>query len=196
MNIENFTPQNGLTYHDLFTKQKELIFLYEPSEKSVFENFDIDCYSDQEEFKKYCWRVVEELTESLEAIDNNEENHIIEELIDGFNFLIELIILYGWSDEDLDFSRNEWNDNNIDTEKLQMHILYVIKNIGLSANCLKNRSWRQSQYLVDLYVFEKRLKKTFNDYYNLLRSFMTDDELLQKWSLKYQVNKFRINTKY
>ena len=69
MNIENFEPLKGITIKDVFEKQKELEFLYEPKAKEVFDNFDIDCLSDQEEFKKYCWRITEELCEALEAYD-------------------------------------------------------------------------------------------------------------------------------
>jgi hypothetical protein len=47
-----------------------------------------------------------------------------------------------------------------------------------------------------LYVFEQRLRRAFNLYLNLLRTRLTDDEILDCWSLKYQVNLFRIKTKY
>ena len=191
MNIENYKPLKDLTYKDLFDKQKSLIFLYEPKEKEIFEHFDIDTYQDQEEFKKYCWRVVEELTEALEAIDNCETEHITEEMLDGFNFLVELLSLYGFGQNKLDFSENEVESN------LKDNILNIIEELGLTANCLKNRGWRQSQYLVDLYVFEKRLNKTFNLYLNVLRNLIGSDQgILEKWSLKYQVNLFRIQTKY
>ena len=93
MNIENYKPIEGLSFDDVFQKQKELVFLYEPEAKEIFDNFDIDCYTDQEEFKKYCWRVTEELCEALEALDKNEETHVYEELLDGFNFMMELYSL-------------------------------------------------------------------------------------------------------
>lgn len=191
MNIENYKPLKGLTYKDLFEKQKELIFLYEPKEREVFENFDIDTYQDQEEFKKYCWRVTEELTEALEAIDKSEKEHIVEEMLDGFNFLVELISLYDFKFEKLDFSRTQVD------KYIRENILDIIENLGLAANCLKNRGWRQSQYLVDLYVFEARLNKTFNIYLNVLRNLIgSDEKIIEQWSLKYQVNLFRIQTKY
>lgn len=190
MNIENFKPLEGLTFADVFNKQVALEFMYEPQAKEVFDNFDIDCLSDQEQFKKYCWRVTEELCEALEALDNNEEQHVYEELLDGFNFLIELLNLYGMSADDMDFSETKMIGN------IRLDILKVIEELGLTANCLKNREWRQSQYLVDLYIFERRLKNTFNLYLNLLRTKMTDEEIIAKWSLKYQVNLFRVKTKY
>ena len=191
MNIEDFEPIKGLTFKDVFEKQKELIFAFEPAYKAIYEEFDIDYINDQEEFKIICWRITEELCEALEAIDNNEETHVIEELLDGFNFLIELITLYGFKVEDLDFSfKRESNVNSY------YDILDIIKILGLTANCLKNRKWRQSQYLVDLKVFEARFKLVFNKYLNLLRKYLSDDEIIEKWSLKYQVNLFRLNTNY
>lgn len=191
MNIENYEPIKGLTYKDLFEKQKELIFLYEPKEREVFENFDIDTYQDQEEFKKYCWRVTEELTEALEAIDNLENTHVVEEMLDGFNFLVELISLYGFKFEKLDFSKTKIYKCTRD------NILDIVECLGLTANCLKNRAWRQSQYLVDLYIFEARLNETFNLYLNVLRNLIgSDAKIIEQWSLKYQVNLFRIQTKY
>lgn len=191
MNIEDFEPIKGLTFKDVFEKQKELIFAFEPAYKAIYEEFDIDYINDQEEFKIVCWRITEELCEALEAIDNNEETHVIEELLDGFNFLIELITLYGLKVEDLDFSfKRESNANSY------YDILDIIKILGLTANCLKNRKWRQSQYLVDLKVFEARFKLVFNKYLNLLRKYLSDDEIIEKWSLKYQVNLFRLNTNY
>lgn len=190
MNIENFKPLEGLTFADVFDKQVALEFMYEPKAKEVFDNFDIDCLADQEEFKKYCWRVTEELCEALEALDKNETQHVYEELLDGFNFLIELLNMYGMSANDMNFDKVQMSGD------LRMDILKTIEELGLTANCLKNREWRQSQYLVDLYIFERRLKNTFNLYLNLLRTKMTDEEIIACWSLKYQVNLFRIQTKY
>lgn len=191
MNIEDFEPIKGLTFKDVFEKQKELIFAFEPAYKAIYDEFDIDYINDQEEFKMICWRITEELCEALEAIDNNEETHVIEELLDGFNFLIELITLYDFKVEDLDFSFKKESNANTD-----YCILDIIKILGLTANCLKNRKWRQSQYLVDLKVFESRFKLVFNKYLNLLRKYLSDDEIIEKWSLKYQVNLFRLNTNY
>lgn len=190
MNIENFTPLEGLTFKDVFNKQVALEFMYEPTAKEVFDNFDIDCLSDQEQFKKYAWRVTEELCEALEALDNNEEKHVYEELLDGFNFLIELISMCGYSADDMNFDKIDMSGD------LRTDILRTIEELGLTANCLKNREWRQSQYLVDMLVFERRMKKTFNLYLNLLRTKMHDREIIRCWSLKYQVNLFRIKTKY
>jgi hypothetical protein len=75
--------------------------------------------------------------------------------------------------------------------------LRVIKSIGLTANLLKNRKWRQSQYLVDLLIFEKRFKEVWNWFeYLVYYSGITKEELFEEWSKKYQCNLFRIETNY
>lgn len=188
MNIENFKPIL-YDFPTVFDKQKELKFLFEPSSKKTFQNFDIDVYEDQEIFKRYCWRITEELMEALE--DKQNENHFKEEIIDGFNFLIELYLMYGWNFDDLPCVES-LNKGNIEEK-----ILNIVYQLGITANCLKNRQWRQSQYLVDLYIFEPRLKDIWNKYWDLFFSMgLNSNDVLGLWSLKYQVNLFRIKSNY
>jgi hypothetical protein len=188
MNIENFKPQ-FYPFEEIFQKQKEIKFLYEPEAKEIFDNFDIDVYEDQEIFKKYCWRITEELMEALE--DQKNHDHFKEELIDGFNFLVELYLLYGW-----DFPRVK-TEVQTNSKPLEEKILRVIYNLGTTANLLKNRQWRRSQYLVDLFVFEYRLKLVWESYLNIFFHLgMSYKDISLLWSLKYQVNLFRIQTNY
>ncbi len=191
MNIQNFEPFTP-TWSEIFEKQKELKFMYEPEAKELFENFDIDCFEDQELFKKYCWRITEELTEAEEAHFKDGKDHIQEELIDAMNFSIELMLLYGWDYKQFDLVPPHdfgWGILN--------RVGSTIYSLGLTANCLKNRQWRRSQYLVDLLVFEKRFKEFLASGYKLLRQFFeSDEEIRQAWSLKYQVNLFRIQSNY
>lgn len=198
MNTENFKPLENLSLAEIERKQMEVMFQYEPSEREVFENFDIDVYEDQETFKKYCWRVTEELAEALE--DTTHPNHFKEEIVDAFNFLMELYNLYGWSVTDLvseDIKPNPDQSNIQDTALLERLTMKVIKQIGLTANLLKNRKWRQSQYLVDLLIFERRFRLVWMYFKELLASMgISDKELFDLWSLKYQVNLFRLSTHY
>lgn len=188
MNIEDFKPID-LSLEQAFAKQKEIKFLYEPDSKEIFEHFDIDTYEDQEIFKRYCWRITEELMEAME--DQQNGNHFKEELIDGFNFMMELYLLCGW--EMADFVVPVQTN----LRPLEDKILSVIYQLGITANTLKNRQWRQSQYLVDLYTFEKRLRGLWPAYIQLFVHLgMGWKEILDLWSLKYQVNLFRINSNY
>ena len=189
MNIENFDPIK-YSMDEIFERQKEIKFQYEPESQAIFEHFDIDTFEDQETFKKYCWRITEELTEALE--DQQNRDHFKEELIDGFNFLIELCLLYGWNFDDVKSC-----DIVITTAPVREYILEVIYQLGITANCLKNRQWRQSQYLVDLYIFEQRFKYVWVNYMKLFaRIGMDEEEVAILWSLKYQVNLFRLNSNY
>ncbi len=197
MNTENFKPLKNLTIDFIQDEQMEIMFRYEPSEKQVFENFDIDVYEDQETFKKYCWRITEEITEALE--DTKHHQHFKEEITDAFNFIIELYSLYGWRLSDLGTIFQEgYPDPPEFNEKVSEDFsLKVIKTIGLTANLLKNRKWRQSQYLVDLLVFENRFKEIWKEFeYLVYYSGITQEELFQQWSLKWQVNIFRLESKY
>lgn len=193
MNIQNFTPFEP-TWAEIFKKQRELKFMYEPEAKELFKNFDIDCFEDQELFKKYCWRITEELTEAEEAhfVELKSGEHIKEELIDALNFSIELMLLYGWTEKDYkscisyDFGLGILNRTGA-----------TIYALGLTANCLKNRQWRRSQYLVDLLIFESRFQSFLSTLYNqLMETFKSDLAIRRAWSLKYQVNLFRIQTNY
>lgn len=191
MNIQNFEPFTP-TWAEIFEKQKELKFMYEPEARELFDNFDIDCFEDQELFKKYCWRITEELTEALEAHFKDGKDHIQEELIDAMNFSIELMLLYGWNYKQF----HPVPYHNFGSGIINQ-VSSTIYSLGLTANCLKNRQWRKSQYLVDLFVFEKRFERFLAGGYQLLRQFFkSDEEIRQAWSLKYQVNLFRIQSNY
>lgn len=191
MNTRDFKPFTP-TWAEIFEKQKELKFMYEPEAKELYENFDIDCFEDQELFKKYCWRITEELCEALEAHFEDSTEHIKEELIDAMNFSIELMLLYGWDYQEFEpRPSHHFGDGILNT------VNSTIYSLGITANCLKNRQWRRSQYLVDLLIFEKRFKKFLAGEYRLLRQFFkSDEEIRQAWSLKYQVNLFRIQSNY
>ena len=209
MNIQNFAPFEP-TWHEIFEKQRELKFLYEPEAKELFENFDIDCFEDQELFKKYCWRITEELTESIEAYCSDGRDHTEEELIDALNFTIELMLLYGWELEVVINNFSSVDAPYFGYDEFPGEVGETIYALGLAANCLKNRQWRRSHYLVDLYIFEKRFLSFLKSLYGLLqRRFCLryiddclvdwheiDKDIRRAWSLKYQVNLFRIQTNY
>lgn len=198
MNIENFTPF-PVTISEIFMYQKALKFQYEPEAKEIFENFDLDCHEDQEVFKKYCWRITEELGEALEAAYNREKDHVLEEFIDAFNFTIELFLLIGWEP----YKQLEpqgvvaLKDKSVHVGRTAECMQEIVYDLTMCANLLKNRQWRQSQYLVDMHVFEKRMQTLWRTIFIAAGDLgLTEKDLYDLWTLKYQVNKFRIETKY
>ena len=195
MNTQDFKPFIK-SWEEIYALQEELQLMYRPYFKERIANFDINTLEDQELFKKLCWQIVEELTEAMEAKDKNEKDHVLEELIDAFNFMLELYQLYGMAP---DFAWGHTYGFQVDVadENFEENILELIKTIGLAANCLKNREWRQSQYMVDLVVFEERLRNIWAMFAMLFgRIGVTEDKVRELWSLKYQVNLFRIKSKY
>lgn len=195
MNTQDFKPFIK-SWEEIYALQGELQLMYRPYFKERIANFDINTLEDQELFKKLCWQIVEELTEAMEAKDKNEKDHVLEELIDAFNFMLELYQLYGMA-PDFAWGHTYGFRKDIADENFEENILELIKTIGLAANCLKNREWRQSQYMVDLVVFEERLWNIWAMFTMLFGSIgVTEDKVRELWSLKYQVNLFRIKSKY
>lgn len=68
----------------------------------------------------------------------------------------------------------------------------------MASNKLKNRGWRSSQYLVDLLVFRSNILDVTKGFGKLFASMKicTASKVKKVWSLKYQVNLFRLETKY
>jgi hypothetical protein len=194
MNTQDFKPFIK-SWEEIYALQGELQLMYRPYFKERIANFDINTLEDQELFKKLCWQIVEELTEAMEAKDKNEEDHVLEELIDAFNFMLELYQLYGMTPT-FDWTLPKWV-KFLEDDFWEADMLALIGNIGMTANCLKNREWRQSQYMVDLVVFEDRLKSIWNDFVIMFGNLgLSETRVKELWSLKYQVNLFRIKSKY
>jgi hypothetical protein len=194
MNTQDFKPFIK-SWEEIYALQGELQLTYRPYFKERIANFDINTLEDQELFKKLCWQIVEELTEAMEAKDKNEKDHVLEELIDAFNFMLELYQLYGMAPT-FDWTLPKWAQV-LEDEDFAGDLLTLIGNIGMTANCLKNREWRQSQYLVDLVVFEDRLKWIWTYFVIMFEHLgLSETRVKELWSLKYQVNLFRIKSKY
>lgn len=193
MNTQDFKPFTE-SWEEIYALQGELQLMYRPYFKERIANFDINTLEDQELFKKLCWQIVEELAEAKEAIEEElDGEHFDEELIDAFNFTLELYQLYGMTPS-FDWTLPKGAQ---DSEDFAGDVLTLIGNIGMTANCLKNREWRQSQYLVDLVVFEDRLKEIWTSFVTMFEHLgLSENRVKELWSLKYQVNLFRIKSKY
>ena len=195
--------------HEIFDKQKYLYKVFsEKIEKNAPEDFDINCFEDQVYIKDFMFRFMEELTEA--TVDWNYKDHFYEELLDSFNFLTLIFIIYGWDGNQLDEwntgkpeeSLIDWDPNKTkaiirDENKLKAKFYEVIEITGYSANLLKNRPWKQSQYMVDLYLLEPRLKSIWTKFNELCNYCgLSFEKLYMIWSQKYQCNVFRMETGY
>ena len=209
MNTNDFKPwkyRGEKSFHDIFRFQKKVFDMYMEAEKTDVSNFDINVYSDQQILKDFLQiRFIEELTEA--TADVKHEDHFLEEIIDAFNFLVEAYLIYGWTYKDLPPWQNIYQSDSdklpigIESQSRLAHFgsqfYWVVQDVGNACNLLKNRPWRQSQYLVDLLEFEKMFKRIWNQFNRLCDGVgITRKMIFETWSLKYQVNIYRLKTKY
>ena len=145
-------------------------------------------------------RCIEELTEATHALDNEE--HFWEEITDSINFFLSAYCMLG-----VDFKKLT------DPEKILMEyvkkqyginyhncsILFyqIVDSIGDLCNLLKNRPWAQSNYLVSMYDFDRRLSHLWITFWGVMGMLgITPSKLFELFERKYEVNKWRIKTGY
>lgn len=205
MNTKDFKPFKYSEHKDpfgfMFKEQKKIFLKFMEVEKNAVDikNFDINCYEDQQLIKDFLQiRFIEELNEA--TLDRLDSDHFKEELVDALNFLIESYIIYGYDYKDLGPWKDicYYSDNLItNTNKLYSEFYIVVEQVGKTCNLLKNRPWKNCQYLVDLYIFETSFKKIWQKFNRLICQLkIREKELFEIWSLKYQVNTFRLKTRY
>ena len=212
----------------IFTRQIELMNKYHDIElKSGLmqtQQFPLNLHDkfSQARIKDFCWRIMEEVGEALDAYEQPPVNpqgeqditHFIEELIDGLHFLTELTISLGKTQEDVwvghtegcfnsDFDYLEFMvDSSVSKLKrmpvngVEMLVTNLVKNLGMMANCLKNKPWKQSQMRTDEVEFFNKLSLVWGSYIRLLSKFLTADEIVNIYLKKSQVNKFRQRSQY
>ena len=193
------------SFDDLYKYAKKQFIEYEKLEgidnwKEY--SFSIDCAQDQMKFKDMLQiRCIEELTEASHALDN--EDHFYEEITDSLNFFLSA---YCMLDVDFNSFRSAeqilkeytWtvrSPTNFFTCSVEFY--KIIDDIGDLCNLLKNRPWAQSNYLVSMFDFNKRLEKLWIDYWIMIGHLgLTKEQIFEMFERKYLVNKWRIKTGY
>ena len=145
-------------FFDMLNKQYDLMiefFKQEKIDEERVKDFNINFYDDQMLFKDFAQiRICEELCETIEAAESNEESHTTEELIDSFNFFLELCLIYNYDKDKLfkllDKQLIYHKDFKIRLSFIPEWINSIIYNSHLMCNKLKSRPWKGTQYLVDL----------------------------------------------
>lgn len=202
----------------IFNRQKELMSKYHNIEtrSGLCQTEDcpvnLDDKYGQARIKDFAWRTTEELGEALDSIINDrDETHFKEELVDGLHFLTELTILSGYTPEKIyktvfDKEYDEENDILIslydfcikenDCFSLSERIVHFICDLGMACNCLKNKPWKQTNMITDKEIFYKKLVSTWISYITILSCIMDPDEIVSNYLKKSQVNKFRQRSGY
>lgn len=226
MNINHASSEvvTGDRFDAIFNRQRELMEKYHDIEMKNGMRptgdipVDLDDPKGQTVIKDFCWRITEEVGEALDA-KGFDENHFVEELIDALHFLTELTITAGYdtdfiveglsTNKDLPDKLSRWiharrpridyrNSDEITVKNEYNMYQDFMMNLGMMANCLKNKPWKQSHMKTDKAEFEKWLKRVWLTMGDLLffDGDLMPDEVVDIYLKKSQVNQFRQRSNY
>lgn len=203
----------------IFKMQQELMLKYEPMEARrglliPHAPFHIDEFAVQNRIKDMFWRATEEVAEAFEEFDtpgmsisrwrekwDNDVaiRHFFEELADSLHFLTEASIYANLNVPD-DFIKNyidmgDLAHNNADS--LRLLAFRFVHQLGLAANCLKNKPWKQSQMPTDESKFKANLVTAWSRFGFLWGACgATLEDLYILYARKNLVNQFRQRSNY
>ena len=196
------------SFDELYERAKEQFIKYETLEG--IENWDeydfsIDCSVDQMKFKDMLQiRFIEELTEASISIPEPEE-HFWEEIGDALNFFLSAYVMLGVDFKKLPDPDKILKKYKLGHKKTKIDTLYnfsmkaypIVEKVGYLCNLLKNRPWRQANFLVSLVDFDERLEELWVTYWKFMNSLcLSPDDVFEMFWKKYQVNLYRIETGY
>ena len=184
--------------------------------------FNIDNKVCQYYMKDMFWRVTEELGESAEALEDHVMEpsykeayiHGIEELADSLHFMVEALIVIGITPEEVQTLHYKEKRDRLDMmwvntmrpfihrgemniKDLSFFYFNVVKELGLAANCLKNKPWKQFQIITDTVRFRQHAICALTSLIELFRYCKVQPQgIYDIYFCKSEVNKFRIRSNY
>lgn len=190
----------------IFTRQKELMEKYHDIElkSGLLQTEDcpinLDDKRGQARIKDFAWRITEEIGEAIDALENEEGEsallHFHEELIDGLHFLTEMTILSGY-DITKDYTLKDLIEPRSNLFSLSELVYSHVHYLGMMCNCLKNKPWKQTMMKTNKENFYYHLRLVWFNYMKILtREGLTEDEIVDIYLKKSQVNKFRQRSNY
>lgn len=174
--------------------------------------------------KEDFWRTTEEIAEAWEELhlvgneinswrthwgSNPKVRHIFEELADAFHFLIEATLHSGHDVDSLDlkalyedYGNHEVNlmaeaqMNDFATDARNNSHLFI-EAMGIAANELKNKPWKQTQMETDTERFRSRLRNVWAEWFSVWTALDADyRDFFDLYFKKSEVNKFRQRSQY
>lgn len=226
MNVDDADPTKIEVVPDqevfarIYHLQHELMVKYEPIEARngltiPSKPYLLDDMKVQLRIKDFFWRTVEELMEAIEhELDfknwrtrfesDKALRHFFEELADALHFLVEASIISGYLPE---LAQNQWEQYHkvvkpsdlppLEQGHVYGQILQIVKHLGLAANTLKNKPWKQTQMPTDEARFMYELTVAWGHFIQLWMMFGVDiQEVYTLYCRKHQVNQFRQRSAY
>lgn len=178
--------------------------------------YHIDNAIVQMRIKDLFWRCTEELAEAVECLpkaglpENWAENwgqlhpdirHFYEEVADAFHFFAEAAIVgdaYLSHDDMMRANiRAGTPEGDCSASEIKETMLSLIVALGLSANCLKNKPWKQTQMMTDRNKFTQCVAEAWKEFGALIghMNFGLPDFYVLAMK-KGEVNKFRQRSNY
>lgn len=192
----------------IFARQHELMLRYFHIEKQngllETDDYPVDLHDryGQARLKNFAWRCVEELAESMDAFAHQNETHHYEEIADAYHFLVELMLLSG-------FTATDFGDRPCRLEVLfegntmRSHLLKstqfmcFVRELGMAMNCLKNKPWKQTHQLTDVPRYRAQIIKAHQEFLVFCSVCgLTADALFEMYFSKAAVNAFRQRSRY
>lgn len=227
MNIDDVTKESielpkGSFFSALFKHQHELAVRYEPIElRNGFWHPGkrmphIDEAKFQAWLKDYFWRTTEELAEAYECLDlmcdgelvdwrsqwekSSNLRHFFEELADSLHFILEASIYAGLTPDAIDAIWAKAKACLIEPIRdphVSLMMQSIIMRMGLAANCLKNKPWKETQMATDAERFKEKLLGVWGPIAQMwLYLGCSIEDVYVLYMRKNVVNHFRQNSKY
>jgi len=155
------------------------------------QSLDLNSVKSQLEYKEHTDYIVEELSELMDIFGITKPiPPILDECSDVLGFLLSLIGKVG-KDITIDIQEPA---RFIKTDTLFKEAVVDLK---MSCNLLKNRPWKNQQYVVDIKEFKYKFEKAVSSILTLLIRTSGDiNTLIGGYYIKLQKNYKRINTNY
>lgn len=141
------------------------------------------------------WYVTEELAESLPEAESGDGQKFFEEVIDALHYLVEVSMFV---DVGINTVEQIWETcGMVQTELIYEPVAervysHIIMQLGLTANLLKNKEWKQTPVSVNQDEFRFRLLATWNKFFMALKCFgLSKEAVYVLYCLKNEINQKR-----
>lgn len=188
------------------------------------DTYDLNDRRTQQRLKDFFWRATEEVCEALEKPvslyqwrtrwkNDDGVRHIFEELADVLHFMVEATIISGlpplgdgliplsvWVDWLWDGCNAELFSDVEHTPawlEFEVSCYRIVGNLGLAANCLKNKPWKQTHMETDKDQYFSHFARAWQALLSVLKSLHLDvKDIHNLYFQKNHVNQFRQASKY
>lgn len=224
MNIDDVkkvpkVPDGGFEFifQGIFVAQEKLMSKYHlielANQCSIIPSkpYHVDNSQLQARVKDMFWRTVEEVAEAHEVIDQIGPNwrgmwnespdvrHFFEEIADAIHFMVEASILVGVDHQviaaqtlDMHFT---YENFHLATYNHWVMLFFI--DLGLAANCLKNKPWKTTHVPTDIKKFHAAFTKSWRTFLRMFQSLgLVGGDIWNLYFQKNEVNQFRQRTNY